>query len=144
MTNAVSAARMLVSDVVGDNTPWMSALHHRITTPAAIGAGLGENAAVAWWFARGWARALTNPLLPGEEPVDGTGVVGSDGFRPVARSTVNGETCSLSAVCPHLGGVVSWNDQELSWDCPLHGSRFTAAGGVIEGPAKRGLTPRAS
>jgi glycine/D-amino acid oxidase-like deaminating enzyme/nitrite reductase/ring-hydroxylating ferredoxin subunit len=142
MTNAVSAARMLVSDVVGDNTGWMTTLHHRITTPAAIGAGLGENAAVAWHFARGWGRALTNPLLPAETLPEGMGLVGSQGLSPVARSTVGGESCSLSAVCPHLGGVVSWNDQEQSWDCPLHGSRFRASGEVIEGPAKRGLTPR--
>ncbi|ROQ38240.1 glycine/D-amino acid oxidase-like deaminating enzyme [Frondihabitans sp. PhB188] len=139
MTGAVSAARMLVSDVVGDNTPWMTTIHHRVTTPVAIGAALGENAAVAWSFARGWGRALTNPLLPGEIPSEGHGRVGIDGFTPVARSTVEGETCTLSAVCPHLAGVVTWNDQELTWDCPLHGSRFTRTGEVIEGPAGRGL-----
>lgn len=172
MTNAVSAAHMLVSDVVGDNSPWMTALHHRVTLPPAIGAALGENAAVAWWFARGWARALTNPLMPdgivdalfgdesgsgsgsgsgqgaglglGQGLGEGEGVVGSEGLAPVARSTVAGKTCSLSAVCPHLGGVVTWNDQELSWDCPLHGSRFTPSGDVIEGPAKRGLAARES
>lgn len=142
MTNAISAARMLVSDVVGDNSDWMKTIHHRITTPVAIGAGLGENLAVAWWFARGWTRALTNPLQPGETPPEGRGRVGSEALAPVARSTVDGETCSLSAVCPHLGGVVAWNDQELTWDCPLHGSRFRPDGTVIEGPTTRGLRRR--
>lgn len=46
-------------------------------------------------------------------------------------------------VCTHLGGVLSWNDAEQSWDCPLHGSRFDADGQVLEGPAVRALrTPR--
>ena len=40
-------------------------------------------------------------------------------------------------VCSHLGGVLCWNDAESTWDCPLHGSRFTASGDVIEGPAVR-------
>jgi glycine/D-amino acid oxidase-like deaminating enzyme/nitrite reductase/ring-hydroxylating ferredoxin subunit len=142
MTNAVSAARMLVSDVMGDNSSWMSTIHRRITTPVAIGAGLGENAAVAWWFAKNWAKALGTPLIPGETVPEGTGRVGQEGFAPVARSTVAGESCTLSAVCPHLGGVVSWNDLESTWDCPLHGSRFAPDGRVLEGPAKRGLRRR--
>lgn len=142
MTNAVSAARMLVADVIGDDSPWMTTLHHRVTLPAAIGWGLGANAAVAWHFARGWTKALATPVSAGELPGEGEGVVGSEGLSPVARSTVAGESCALSAVCPHLGGIVSWNDQESTWDCPLHGSRFTPRGEVIEGPATRGMTPR--
>ena len=69
-------------------------------------------------------------------------MVGRDGVRPVAVSTVAGCTTRLSAVCPHLKGIVSWNDAEKSWDCPLHGSRFAADGTVLEGPATSNLKPR--
>jgi glycine/D-amino acid oxidase-like deaminating enzyme len=47
-----------------------------------------------------------------------------------------------SKVCTHLGGVVTWNDAERSWDCPLHGSRFDDDGAVLEGPAVCGLRRR--
>lgn len=42
-------------------------------------------------------------------------------------------------LCSHLGGVLSWNGAEESWDCPLHGSRFAGDGSVLEGPATRPL-----
>lgn len=58
-----------------------------------------------------------------------------------ADSVVHGEQRTVSAVCPHLGGVVRWNDADRAWECPLHGSRFTADGQLLEGPATRGLSP---
>jgi Rieske Fe-S protein len=70
-------------------------------------------------------------------------VVAVRGRKPVATSTVNGKTCSLSAVCTHLGGIVHWNDNEKSWDCPLHGSRFNSDGTLLEGPATHNLSPAA-
>ena len=45
---------------------------------------------------------------------------------------------AISAVCTHLGCVVS-RQEEGSFFCPCHGSRFDAHGKVIKGPAPKPL-----
>jgi Rieske Fe-S protein len=52
-----------------------------------------------------------------------------------------GKPHEMSAVCPHLGCIVKWNDAESSWDCPCHGSRFDPLGKVLNGPANSDLPP---
>lgn len=37
--------------------------------------------------------------------------------------------------CPHLGCSLEWNQNELSWDCPCHGSRFDYRGRLLSNPA---------
>ena len=37
--------------------------------------------------------------------------------------------------CPHLGCALKWNGAEHSWDCPCHGSRFSAGGMLLDNPA---------
>ena len=39
--------------------------------------------------------------------------------------------------CPHLGCALKWNRHEHSWDCPCHGSRFTAEGKLLNNPATK-------
>ncbi len=86
-------------------------------------------------------------LLPGdadgEEAVPrGTGAVIRRGAGRIAvYRDDEGHLHECSAVCPHLGCVVSWNQGEKSWDCPAHGSRFDAFGKVLNGPAKADLEP---
>ena len=37
--------------------------------------------------------------------------------------------------CPHMGCVLKYNEEEHSWDCPCHGSRFSRNGELIDNPA---------
>jgi glycine/D-amino acid oxidase-like deaminating enzyme/nitrite reductase/ring-hydroxylating ferredoxin subunit len=46
-----------------------------------------------------------------------------------------------SAVCPHLGCILQWNNTEKSFDCPCHGSRFSCTGRLMNGPANTDLKP---
>lgn len=140
MTNAAQCALTLAGDILGEETAWARRLHRRLTTPQALAAGIGANAAVAWWYARGYATAIVRPV-PDEGP-EGRGEVGRCGLRLTAASTVDGKERRVSAVCSHLGAVVTWNDSERSWDCPAHGSRFTPKGKVLEGPTTGNLGAR--
>lgn len=45
----------------------------------------------------------------------------------------------VSAVCPHMGCALSWNKDELSWDCRCHGSRFDTDGKLLNNPATENL-----
>ena len=64
-------------------------------------------------------------------------------LRP--QLVVNGAEAVMNLVlptkkrCPHMGCGLKWNQEEHSWDCPCHGSRFDEDGGVIEGPATGSL-----
>jgi len=166
MTNAVAAALGISADILGGQVPWADTVHHRITSPAGALSAVTLNAGVAARMASDWGkvaiegrkieglkRDTRQPSVPaaagpsaatvegqaGAVPQEGQGKVYRQGNRPVAVSTVGGSTCTLSAVCTHLGGILHWNDNEQTWDCPLHGSRFTNEGKLLEGPATRDL-----
>ncbi|MFN7161018.1 MAG: FAD-dependent oxidoreductase [Candidatus Gracilibacteria bacterium] len=67
-------------------------------------------------------------------------VISEYGKKIAAYKDEQGVLTKCSAVCPHLGCIVDWNNEEKSWDCPCHGSRFTAKGKVIAGPAVSDLS----
>lgn len=47
----------------------------------------------------------------------------------------------LSAVCPHEGCEVAWDQNTNRFSCPCHESYFGPDGTRISGPARRGLDP---
>ncbi|MDX2376002.1 FAD-dependent oxidoreductase [Microbacterium sp. LRZ72] len=143
LSNGPAAALRLAAEIRGtaflERPRWMVRIATRLTVPSDIGRGLREGANVGVEAAKGWLRAEETPV-PVPRPAEGEGVVANRAGRPVAISTVDGRTRAVSAVCSHLGGVVEWNDEECTWDCPLHASRFAPDGTRIEGPASTGLS----
>ena len=51
----------------------------------------------------------------------------------------NGEIYAISPKCPHLGCELEWNEEEQSFDCPCHGSRFQHTGELEDNPAQKDL-----
>lgn len=50
------------------------------------------------------------------------------------------QVAAVSAVCPHLGCIVRWDQGQQIVRCPCHGAEFDLRGNVLRGPAARPLT----
>lgn len=138
MTHGTIGA-MIVRDCILDRpNRWVELYDPARKSLASAGTFIRENANVAVQYGD-W-------LKPGEvktpdELRAGCGAIYVDGVEKhaVYRSAL-GEISEFSAVCPHLGCIVAWNDIEKSWDCPCHGSRFDTDGQVLNGPAVSALS----
>ncbi len=91
-----------------------------------------------------WLRGMTLgfvhvPKKHLEKVPNGQGaIVKYQGKTAGVYKNFKGETFVVSARCPHLGCRLNWNPDELSWDCPCHGSRFDYRGFLIDNPAMQG------
>ncbi len=66
-------------------------------------------------------------------------VINVEGEMVAAYRDDDGAVRLLSPRCTHMGCTVGWNSYDGTWDCPCHGSRYSARGEVIRGPARKGL-----
>ena len=138
MSNGGAAALVLRDRVLGRESPWADLYAPRPHAPGtAARTAVRANADVGRAMVTGWAGAM---LRGRSRPAEGEGHVERHGARPVGACQVDGVVSRVSGVCPHLGGVLAWNAAERSWDCPLHGSRFSADGALLQGPATDDLS----
>ncbi len=135
-TNAAAAADMLHALVMGtDPGPCADDWNPKRTgLPASLPHLAAMGAEVTGHFVGDRLKSLTgvkhSDLGRGQSSVCREGGHTVAGYRDDS-----GELHRVDAHCTHLGCIVRWNDEALSWDCPCHGSRFSPDGEVLEGPA---------
>ena len=131
-------AGLLITDLIqGRENPWTD-----LYSPARVTLGAAKDIArEAINTAAQYVDWLTDGGTESESQIPpGTGAVVRHGLTKVAIYHAEDETIhECSAICPHLGGIVRWNHEEKTWDCPAHGSRFYCLGKVLNGPANKNL-----
>lgn len=77
--------------------------------------------------------------LWGKLPLETGCIVNFEGKKAGAYKEKNGVVWLVSLKCPHLKCRLTWNQDETSWDCPCHGSRFDYQGRLLDDPAQTGI-----
>lgn len=141
LTHGVLAGKLIADEIEGKENPWATLYNpSRLSSiaksmPSMIGHDLQINTQ--------YKRFLQSDIQDIEDLPNGSGgVLNSKTSKPIAvYKDESGNVTQYSALCPHLKGVICWNGVEKSWDCPVHGSRFSKEGVCVEGPAKANLSP---
>lgn len=137
MTHCTIGALLITDLIMERDNPWTQLYSPSRIKARALPEFIRENANVAAQYAD-WIVPLERAEF--KDLPRGEGKVFRHDLLPVAIYKEENDVVKfLSAVCPHLAGVVRWNNVEKSWDCPCHGSRFDCHGKVIEGPANSDL-----
>lgn len=126
---------LIINDIImGNPNPYIDLYDpSRITIRTGMDY-LKETGNMAYTMAKDWLSS--GDIKEVSELGLNKGAIISKGLDKIAvYKDVDGTVHTCTAVCPHMGGVLQWNDDEKSFDCPIHGSRFTAYGTVINGPA---------
>ena len=127
ISNGTAAGLLLADQVQGRSNPWAKLYDPARPSPEDFNQG-GET-----------RSRMVNVK---DIPAGGGGVILQGKEKIAVWKSADGTSHALSAACTHAGCTVTWNNADRTWDCPCHGSMFTAAGDVIHGPAVLPL-PRA-
>ena len=139
MTLGTIAAAMARDAALGRTNPWQELFSvDRKKLIAGAWEYVTQNVDYPYYFVK---DHLARPETIDPESLQrGEGrIIGIGGERVACSRDGEGELNAVSAICPHMGCVVHWNNGEKTWDCPCHGSRFQATGEVLGGPAESPL-----
>ncbi|HEY9013279.1 MAG TPA: FAD-dependent oxidoreductase [Devosia sp.] len=126
ISNGTAGGVMIADTILGRANPWRTL--YDPTRPASKEFNKG-----------GESRSLVDGV---EAIAKGQGgVIDRDGEEIAVWRDDQGQTTELSAKCTHKGCIVTWNNAAHTWDCPCHGSIFSAKGEVLHGPARKNLQP---
>jgi glycine/D-amino acid oxidase-like deaminating enzyme/nitrite reductase/ring-hydroxylating ferredoxin subunit len=139
MTHATIAAMLIPDLIEGKANPWEKLYDPgRFKLFAAGGNFIRDNMGVLTELFRGYTHHPDLQSFREVKKEEGK-IVEVNGEKYGAYRDDSGNLHIVTAICPHMKCVVKWNNDEDSWDCPCHGSRFTIDGKVVNGPANENL-----
>ncbi|WP_340596420.1 FAD-dependent oxidoreductase [Bdellovibrio sp. GT3] len=136
-THSAIASKVIADQIEGSHNEYSGIYDPNRFTPKALKDYVTQNTTTIQHYAD-WILPHDDiaSLLPDE------GCVVNDGLKRVAvYKDRDGKLFRMSAVCPHLAGIVKWNSAEKTWDCPCHGSRFDRFGSCLHAPTTHDLQP---
>ena len=137
MTHGTLGGLIITDIITGRDNPWIKLYSPSRISLKTAGDYLQEvgNMILQYgdWLTKEDIKEVGD-LKPGEGGIISSGLKKITLYRDEQN---NLHTCT--AVFPHLGGILQWNADEKTFDCPMHGSRFTNEGTVINGPATSDL-----
>lgn len=140
ITHGTIAGILLTDLICGHENPWAQLYSPNRISFKGLNNYVSENLNTFWQY-KDWISS--SDTKSADHLQRGQGAIVRDGISATAQYRDNdGKLHAFSATCPHLGGVVRWNEVEKTWDCPCHGSRFSCVGEVINGPACQNLSPK--
>ena len=139
LTFGTLAGVMIADAIDGRDNPWAELFEPgRSALRRGLWEYVKENADYPYYMLRDRFAGAEGRSLRSVKRGEGK-VIEHNGEKVAAYRDSHGAVTLRSAACTHMGCVVGWNDAEGTWDCPCHGSRFTAQGDVISGPAESPL-----
>lgn len=138
MTHGTLAGIIIPALINGKANKYTDLYNPSRKTLKAAGTFIEEQANVAMQFAEYLTKGDIESV---KELANGVGAIIRDGLVKAAVYKDNmGKLHAYTAICPHLKCILEWNEDEKTFDCPCHGSRFTCYGKLINGPANKDLT----
>jgi glycine/D-amino acid oxidase-like deaminating enzyme/nitrite reductase/ring-hydroxylating ferredoxin subunit len=139
LTSGVAGAMLIAQSVAQGGSPWAELYDPSRKTLAAAGTFVAENMDVVANLAEHLSSGEIGSV---EELAAGQGaLMRLHGKKAAVYRDEKGAIHAFSATCTHLGCVVQFNSFEKCWECPCHGSQFSAEGEVLAGPARKPLEP---
>lgn len=137
LTHGTLGAMIIADQICGIKNPWEELYRPSRFRLGSTAEYAKHNVQVVGQYAD-WLRAADYDSVD-DVPSGLAGLVRHGLSKAAVYRDAEGRAHVCSAVCPHLGGLVRWNADEKTWDCPCHGSRFSIDGSVINGPANTSL-----
>src|SRR5690606_17757467 len=136
LSNGAAAARILADLAEGRDNLWaelFDASRHSLKGATELAKNMAK---VTHDLVSGYLRSPKDLA----EASEGDLVKTDEGAAGLYRAG-DGSFRAVSIACTHMGCRLGWNPVDRTWDCSCHGSRFSAEGSVLHGPAVKPLAP---